>query len=361
MLPPIAQIATSGVSVVSRDRIYTTRMKLPVTLYLFLMYAVSKLHLTKAINASPHHFSEVQADGTKTGKLYIRGGTSYYWVEDSDGYTVCFQESSKYGQKGKGKWFYCKEDADGDLQIQTNLQVGKSNPRVAGLRRGERVSFKKQKEKCGDFCSINRGIPPSHFGGARSSIGTLKNLVVLMIFIDHQDRDNRPSEADVEVLMNSDTPHATLCPTGSLKQYFLDVSNNRLSIESTVHAWVYLPNSEAYYANGKRGISSRTHEAVVDALDIIDAAGFKFDDFDEDRDGYIDAITFLHSGYSAEWGGTDAYGATTNNRIWSHKWWLWSVNNRKGWTSRDGVTIYDYHISPAIWHRGGNMIGRVGT
>lgn len=56
------------------------------------------------------------------------------------------------------------------------------------------------------------------------------------------------------------------------------------------------------------------------------------------------------------WGGYDAFGTNYVNRIWSHKWTIFG-----GWTSSDGVTVSDYHISPAVWGTSGSNIGRTGV
>ena len=89
-----------------------------------------------------------------------------------------------------------------------------------------------------------------------------------------------------------------------------------------------------------------------------------FSDFDEDGDGKIDAITIFHSGYAAEWMSKDEYGANYLDRIWSHKWYLFS--DRDGsqlgpWESQDGVKIWEYHISSAFWGLQGDDIARVGV
>ena len=107
------------------------------------------------------------------------------------------------------------------------------------------------------------------------------------------------------------------------------------------------------------------HEALRDSLDYLDQNNIvNFTDFDSDGDGKIDAITFMHSGYAAEWMAPDQYGGTYRNRIWSHKWMIWgnSYGDYVGpWESKDGVVVYDYHISPALWGVSGTEIGHIGV
>jgi hypothetical protein len=52
--------------------------------------------------------------------------------------------------------------------------------------------------------------------------------------------------------MNSDGPHS-LCPTGSVRDIFLEKSYGALTLDSVVTPWVSMDESERYYANGDRG------------------------------------------------------------------------------------------------------------
>lgn len=188
------------------------------------------------------------------------------------------------------------------------------------------------------------------------SIGTLKNLVILLQFKDHKKR-KLPSRQDIDVLMNSEEIDEKLAPTGSLKMLYRQHSQGLLTIESEVTDWILLDNTEAYYANGRSGFMSVFHDALTFALDELEAKGFAFGDFDSDGDGQIDSIAFLTSGYGAEWGSQDSSGARYEDRIWSHKWSILG-----GWKSdRTGVRVTDYFVSPSLWGTSGNEIGRVGV
>jgi len=131
-----------------------------------------------------------------------------------------------------------------------------------------------------------------------------------------------------------------------------------MTIESTVIAWVTLPNSEAYYANGQSGggpYPQNAQRMVEDALNLVDPL-VDFGQFDANHDGYIDSITIIHSGYGAEWGGGGG------NWIWSHKWALPTP-----WTSRHqnaegvNVKVSRYHTEPALWGMSGTAITRIGV
>jgi len=98
---------------------------------------------------------------------------------------------------------------------------------------------------------------------------------------------------------------------------------------------------------------------VRDALDAVDRI-VNFADSDEDNDGYIDAISIVHSGYGAE------YGAGRENWIWSHQWSLWQLPGGQ-WTSSDSnsngesVKVYAYHTEPALRDTSGTRISSLGV
>ena len=101
-----------------------------------------------------------------------------------------------------------------------------------------------------------------------------------------------------------------------------------------------------------------THAAIRYALNYLDSNGLvDFTKFDQNHGGYVDAIAFLHSGNGAEWGGYDDRGVYYVDRMWSHKWALWTGT----FVSKSGVKVYNYHISPAVWGRTGTTIGRIGV
>ena len=157
------------------------------------------------------------------------------------------------------------------------------------------------------------------------------------------------------MLFNAVGGDPVLAPTGSVRDVYLENSYNQMELNSTATGWMTVSNTEQYYASGNSGLSSKIWEALTEALDLADAS-IDFSQFDEDGDGYIDAISFIHSGYGAEWGGFDADGTFYTNRIWSHRW-----TSQPAWTSDEGVRVGPYHISPGLWDTSGSDIGRIGV
>ena len=73
-----------------------------------------------------------------------------------------------------------------------------------------------------------------------------------MQWSDHLNETGFPTPSELDILMNHDGPH-NLCPTGSIRDVYLEKSYGALSLESTVVAWVPMDNTQAYYANGLEG------------------------------------------------------------------------------------------------------------
>jgi M6 family metalloprotease-like protein len=351
---------------------------------LFLVSFLALISSSVAMSPNPNSYKVSNDDGFPT-TLRIVGSEEDHVEETIDGYTV--------GWVG-GAYCFLEQGKNGNL-VSTGKKLGPEGP-PPGLAKHLRQSKDAKEANCknnGWKCTgitfnseptdniFGDGQSPRHERLLRGGIedqqhqnqqgvrrklqtGTMKNLVIIFKFNDHTSR-TVPSQANIHVLMNNNGPDASRCPTGSVRDVFLKNSYGQLTLVSTVAAWVTLdsPYTEAYCANENSGLTTLTHHCLANALNKVQEAGINFVDFDDDGDGYIDGITFLHSGYGAEWGGTDSYGTPNVNRMWSHQWALFDISDGggSGWTSNSGVSVYKYHISPAIWGTSGSIIGRIGV
>ena len=292
--------------------------------------------IAMANQANPNPVLERQPDGTFI-EIRVKGDEHFNWNEDKDGYTIL---------RDKGWYKYAEKGNNGHLKASNHL-VGKANPKALGLQ-------KRLKPSAAVQAKTSKRISAASETQKIAPLGAVNNLVVMIRFANHNGRD-LPSVAQVDTLFNAVGGDPVLAPTGSIRDLYLENSYNQLQLNSSVHAWITLSQTEAYYANGQSG-DQTLWEGLREALTELDKT-VDFSNFDSDGDGTIDAIAFLHSGYGAEWGGTDSDGAGQNDRIWSHRWAMQS----SAWTSEEGVTVNDYHISPALWGTAGSDIGRIGV
>ena len=167
----------------------------------------------------------------------------------------------------RGEYVYVDESDDGQ-PFRTLDLVGRVDPTIQGIKKEAKSPSPCTKRICGETPSEDTVVgttPPSNSRALRpaasknpkppsKSSGTLKNLVVLLYFNDHAYQNRSvPSQADIEILMNADEPDPILCPTGSLKGVYREISYGQLTIESTVTPWIVLSHSEAWYADNSSG------------------------------------------------------------------------------------------------------------
>ena len=322
--------------------------------------------LALAINASPFPAVVKQPDGTSV-TIQLRGDEYAHWNEDAAGYPVM--------QDGDGWWRYAQLDAQGLLR-PTTAQLGTASPAALGLNRAHPVAPPQQEE-----AAVSTGpggarlVKPVAHQAYPQPIGTVKNLVVLLLFSDHTIAKNGRLPSAFDSLYNAVNSSGVNAPSGSVRDFYFQASYGTLTIQSTVLAWVTLPHTEAYYSGNQYGLpfANAGNPAAVypnnaagmlrDALPLVDAV-VNFSQFDTDGDGYVDAIDFIHSGY----GGENSGNPVTS--LWSHKAFLSGGTNFGGtipFTSHDknaagdSVKVDLYHIEPALWGTSGNALARVGV
>lgn len=101
-------------------------------------------------------------------------------------------------------------------------------------------------------------------------------------------------------------------PTGSLRDYFREVSRGLFDIDGVVTRWYMAPHPYGYYTAGDFGLGSPPNNAQQMALDatVIADADLDFQLFDSDGpdqipnsgddDGFVDGIFVVHAGPGAE-------------------------------------------------------------
>jgi len=126
-------------------------------------------------------------------------------------------------------------------------------------------------------------------------------------------------------------------PTGSVREYFREVSNGLVDVVGEVVGPYRLPQTMAWYANGNFGIgrpsgTTRARDMAAHALALADPH-VSFGPYDNDGNGYVDAFIVVHSGRGGEETGN-------SGDIWSHKWVLPSQ------VTTDTTKVYGYLTIP---------------
>ena len=308
--------------------------------------------LCRAVPANPRPVEVTQPDGARI-KIVLRGDEYHHWHEDAGGYTIL-------KDTGTENWVYAEKTSSGALQAGKH-KVGAADPLKLGLPRrlldAGRVKAAISRKARIRASSPSRVLPgrsavsaaQTSSSGFRAPIltGTMKNLVILARF---SDQSAAPSQTEFNNLFNM-SGYPNDGAAGSVKDYYLQVSYNKLTVESVVSPWVTLPHTQAYYGvNDADGYDLRPQEMVRDAIDALQATGFDFSQADGNGDHIADGLDIIHSGMGEE------YGGNSPEAIWSHQWDLGSDQR-----TYNGVTMSSYHTEPAIRGNSGSGITRIGV
>jgi immune inhibitor A len=143
-------------------------------------------------------------------------------------------------------------------------------------------------------------------------------LRIVVLLVDFPDQPGTRPARRYEDLLFSDRVY----PTGSLRDYFREVSGGAVDVSGTVHGWLRLPSPLSYYAagtSGTRGAYPRNARRMAeDAVAAAVAAGVAFDPaLDALGTGTITGLFIVHAGRGAE---VLDDPAEVGGAIWSHKW-----------------------------------------
>ncbi|MFH0777262.1 MAG: immune inhibitor A domain-containing protein, partial [Candidatus Eisenbacteria bacterium] len=137
-------------------------------------------------------------------------------------------------------------------------------------------------------------------------------------------------------------------PTGSMTEYYSEISYGQMNVIGTVVGWFRMPNTYAYYVNNLMGMGSSPHNAARLAEAAIDSAApyLDFSQFDNDDNGWVDGVMIVFPGPGYEETGD-------SSMIQSHRY------RASDTRSYDGVSVADYTIQPEETnHPGGlNAVG----
>ncbi len=227
-------------------------------------------------------------------------------------------------------------------QLRDRLKDAVRSARVAsGLPAEGPGSLLREPRRLG----FNDGVlrPPTAFapGADRTAVraaaherapvrGQVRVLVVLVDFTDTQFSVDTSRFEELFFSTGS-------LPTGSVKEYFADVSGGLVEIVGQVVGPLRMQETMQWYANGNFGIGNpsgdpRAHflaeNAAREADGVVDLTPY-----DNDGDGYVDAFVVVHAGRGGEETGDPG-------DLWSHKWVLPQEY------AADRTTVYAYLTIP---------------
>jgi len=169
-------------------------------------------------------------------------------------------------------------------------------------------------------------------GPRRTAVaGTFRFPLVMGLFSDSQMPPPAYSRENVQAEF-FDGPQQNPAARGTVPEFYSEISGGRVSITGATFNWSRVPLSRTQVTAGESALGgdSRIGEFVVDIIKALDDGSVDWGQFDNDGpdgipnsgddDGYVDVLAVLHPTPGGECSSPDS-----DNRIWSHRWNLFSA------------------------------------
>ena len=176
----------------------------------------------------------------------------------------------------------------------------------------------------------------SHYAAPKGKIYSLTLLV------DFSDKPAPVTVSEVEEWLNKEGFNRDGC-NGSVRDYYLDVSNGQLDLTNEVYGWYRAKHPKSWY-EGLQGYSG-SDSLMKEVFAYFDSQ-VDFSRYDNDKDGTTEAINIVYAGPGQTWG----------QGLWPHS----------GWSSekRDGVRLTHHQMTDmpgkfsiyVFVHESGHMI-----
>ena len=176
----------------------------------------------------------------------------------------------------------------------------------------------------------------SHYAAPKGKIYSLTLLV------DFSDQAAPVTVSEVEEWLNKEGFNRDGC-NGSVRDYYLDVSNGQLDLTNEVYGWYRAKHPKSWY-EGLQGYSG-SDSLMKEVFAYFDSQ-VDFSRYDNDKDGTTEAINIVYAGPGQTWG----------QGLWPHSGWS---NER-----RDGVKLTHHQMTDmpgkfsiyVFVHESGHMI-----
>ena len=239
-------------------------------------------------------FSVNQPDGQPVA-VRVWGDEFYRVVESLDGYTVVPDPKT-------GMICYATLSPDGADLVSTGVRVGAPERDKLGLDRHIRIRSDAASAKIATARA--RLGSPQRTTQARNGSPVVQAVAIpqgaitgILLLVDFADEPATIARGDIDDFCNQ-VNFNRFGNNGSVRDYYLDVSDGRLTYRHWVSpAYYRAQNNKAFYDDSNTAtFPDRARGLVMEALNDLDNQGFNFADFDTDEDGTVDAVTCLYAG-----------------------------------------------------------------
>jgi M6 family metalloprotease-like protein len=265
-----------------------------------------------------------QPDGTKLN-IYSSGDEFYNYLHDADGYKII---------QGADSYYYYAAMENGKF-VPTSYRAGEvSGKNIQALDKNDNISAEEYKQRVAKFNEkLNRDIKAP-------SAGSMNNITIYIKFPDQTEFEEPRSFFDTRF-------NGTGTGVESLKNYFLEVSYNQFTINTTHYPvcadtislsytapkprHYYLPYDPVLNPRGYTNQAETEHALLKDAINSVAGQIPAGINLDVNMDGDVDNICFVIRGPHSAWA----------ELLWAHKWALYSYN-----VMINGKYVWTYTLQP---------------